>query len=71
MGSNVKQQIDRETKAMILGVLKRGYFQKEDFELLTQKYDYEPDEEELTGSIPIKDWIRWRVKENAKNKDHE
>lgn len=50
MGNNVKKQIDRETKAMILGVLKRGYFQKEDFELLTQKYGYEPDDEELTGS---------------------
>ena len=67
MAKEEKKPIDRETKAMILSVLKRGYFQKADFDLLAQKYDYEPNEEELTGSIPIEDWIRWRVKENSKN----
>lgn len=66
MAKEEKKQIDRETKAMILSVLKRGYFQKADFDLLAQKYDYEPNEEELTGSIPIEDWIKWRVKENYK-----
>lgn len=58
MAKEEKKQIDRETKAMILGVLKRGYFEKADFDLLAQKYGYEPDEEELTGSIPIEAWLR-------------
>ncbi|HPE74680.1 MAG TPA: hypothetical protein PLC80_01250 [Draconibacterium sp.] len=58
--------IDKETKAMILSVLKRGYLVKSDFDLLVEKYGYQPDEKELTGSIPIGDWIRWRMKENAK-----
>jgi hypothetical protein len=69
MGNKVNIPIDRETKAMILGVLKRGHFEKEDFELLTQKYGYEPDDEELTGSIPVADWIKWRIRKgkNAEN----
>lgn len=65
----IKEEIkplDMQTKAMILRVLKRGYIAKSDFDLLVEKYDYQPSEKELTGSIPIGDWIRLRVKENAK-----
>lgn len=65
--------IDKETKVMILNVLKRGYIVKSDFDLLVEKYGYKPDEKQLSGSIPIADWIRWRVKENEnlKNENRE
>lgn len=68
MRDKEKCALDREAKAMILGVLKKGYFEIADFEVLARKYDYKPDEIELTGSIPISDWILWRIEENAKIK---
>lgn len=62
-----KYPIDRETKIMFLKALSRGYFEDADFEFLAEKYDnVRFDNEELHGNIPIKDWIRWRNKENAK-----
>ena len=64
-----KQPLDRETKVMLLGVLAKGFFEKADLELLVRKNTaLRYDDEELKGSIPIHDWIRCRMKENAKPK---
>lgn len=67
-----KFPIDRETKIMLLKALSKGYFEEADFEFLAQKYENDGirfDNEELHGSIPIKDWIRWRNKENSKTNE--
>lgn len=65
-----KQPLDRETKVMLLGVFAKGFFEKADLELLVRKNTaLRYDDEELKGSIPIHDWIRWRNKENAKTKE--
>lgn len=44
-----RKVIDRETKIMLLGVLKCGYFEQKDFDLLAQKYG--------SHSISVERWI--------------
>jgi len=53
--------IDRETKVMLLKAMALGYFKESDFEYLAQKYENDGirfDNEELHGSIPIREWLR-------------
>lgn len=54
-----KHSIDRETKVLLLKALSRGYFEEADLELLAQKYEgLRYDNEELLGSVPIREWLR-------------
>ena len=55
-----KFPIDRETKIMLLKALSKGYFEDTDFEFLAQKYENDGirfDNEELHGSVPIREWL--------------
>ena len=64
-----KFPIDRETKIMLLKALSKGYFEEADFEFMAQKYEKEGitfDNEELHGSVPIREWLhRFSKKETA------
>lgn len=56
-----KFPIDRETKIMLLKALSKGYFEEADFEFLAQEYEKDGlifDNEEIHGSVPIREWLR-------------
>lgn len=64
-----KYPIDRKTKVMLLKAMARGYFEEADFEFLAQEYENDGiryDNEELHGSVPIREWLhRFSKKETA------
>lgn len=56
-----KFPIDRETKVILVKALSKGYFESSDFEFLAQKFEKEGiifDNEELHGSVPIREWLQ-------------
>jgi len=52
----MKVELTREIKIRLLKAIQNGYLETDDFEEL--------DDTPKTGSIPIEDWIKWRIKEN-------
>lgn len=53
-------ELTRSLKIRLLQSLKDGVLETDSFPELY-------DEKELKGSIPIEDWIKWRIKANTKN----
>ena len=58
----MKIELTRSLKIRLLQALSDGILETNNFPELDA-------EEELTGSIPIEDWIKWRIKANTKNNE--